>query len=557
MGFLATFSGGGSPAYKEPVRTATSSPISLSSAPASISSVTLNLNDRILVKDQADATQNGIYLFKGAGNPLVRAADANTSRELVPGLVVSVTEGDNGERTYQLITDAPIVLGTTDLDFALAVDLEADVEGILPVENGGTGVSTWSEGRVIFAGTSGETLAQDAGLHWDNSNKRLGIGLSTPSAKLQISNSGSQAGLSVYSTSTNNTATFFNQGITNYTVELNSAADSAFTGASIGGYFARGTLSARTQTLANDSLLSITASGHTGTSVAGISAGIVLAADQNTGASAFGGQIVFATTPNNTAALLPTARMVVKNDGKVGIGTLLPTEQLDVSGNIKANNFYIGDGSVTNPSFVFSSDLDTGIYRPGTNSLVIVANGNSALQLTGSGATATAVLANGGNATLNFNINATTGYGTIQARGNNLLLFDANRNTTLQGALFISNTFTPFYTPAERLEVAGNIKGEGLLLKSRHGLTGTVSVATNDYYLGCDASGGMVALTLPSAATAKQGRKLVIKSEAATGLVTITAASGESIDGSPAHILNASYESVTLVCNGTNAWFIV
>jgi hypothetical protein len=84
-----------------------------------------------------------------------------------------------------------------------------------------------------------------------------------------------------------------------------------------------------------------------------------------------------------------------------------------------------------------------------------------------------------------------------------------------------------------------------------------VTVLSNDYYVGCNSSGGAVTVALQSAATAKQGRKLVIKAESSLANVTINAAAGETIDGSASHVLNVSYESVTLVCNGANAWFIV
>ena len=437
MSFLTTFSDEASKTYKDAARAATTGPINLSSAPASIGSVNLNLNDRVLVKDQLNGAENGIYVFKGVGLPLVRSTDANSDREVLPNMLISVSEGDYADKIFELTTNGPIALGTTPLSFGLAIlpiDLTTDVVGVLPVANGGTNRSSWTEGRIPFAGSSGSSLTEDSELNWVNSTKRLGIGTASPNAKVQINNSGTQVGLSVYSTSTNNALQFFNQGTTSYTAAFYNSADSAQTGASIGGYFSRGTLAARTQSLANDVLLSLTGSGYTGSAFApSVSGGIVVAADQNTGASAFGGQVSIVTTPNSTVSL-PLPRLTVKNDGKVGIGTLLPSEQLEVNGNFKA---------------------------------------------------------------------------------------------------------------------------DGLYLKSRHGLTGAVTALSNDYYIGCDSSGGAVTVALQAAATAKQGRKLVIKAESSLANVTINAAAGQTIDGSASHVLNVSYESVTLVCNGVNGWFIV
>lgn len=438
MSFLTTFSDEASKTYKDAARTATTGPINLLSAPASIGSVNLNLNDRVLVKDQANAEENGIYVFKGAGNPMVRSTDANSDREVLPNMLISVSEGDYEDKVFELTTNGPISLGVTPLSFGLAIlpiDLTTDVVGVLPVANGGTNKSSWTEGRVVFAGASGSALAEDSELNWINSTKRLGIGTASPNAKVQINNSGTQVGLSVYSTSANNTVQFFNQGSTTYTAALYNSSDSAQTGASIGGYFSRGTLGARAQSLANDVLLSITASGHTGSAFApSISGGIVVAADQNTTAGGFGGQVSIVTTPNDTLGL-PLPRLTVKNDGNVGIGTLAPAEKLDVDGNVKA---------------------------------------------------------------------------------------------------------------------------EGLILKTRHGLTGSVTVALDDYYIGCNSSAGAVTVTLPSAATAKQGRKFVVKVESALANVQINAAASEKIDGSTTGLLlNANYEAVILVCNGVDEWFVI
>jgi hypothetical protein len=169
------------------------------------------------------------------------------------------------------------------------------------------------------------------------SSGNVGINNTSPNARLQVDQSGTQIGLAVFSTSSNNTAELFNQGTTNYTLALNSAANSAQTGASIGGYFARGTLTTRSQTLSQDSLLSISASGHTGSAVAGISAAVVLATDENTTSTAYGGQIVFATTPNSTPGGFPIPRVYIKNDGNVNFPNLTASRILatDSSKNLQ------------------------------------------------------------------------------------------------------------------------------------------------------------------------------------------------------------------------------
>ena len=77
-------------AYKDPCRAATTGNITLSGI-QTVDGVVLSVNDRVLVRAQTAAAQNGIYTAQlGAW---ARAADADTAIELVPGTVVHVTEG--------------------------------------------------------------------------------------------------------------------------------------------------------------------------------------------------------------------------------------------------------------------------------------------------------------------------------------------------------------------------------------------------------------------------------------------------------------------------------
>lgn len=61
------------------------------------------------------------------------------------------------------------------------LDLATQVTGILTVANGGTGLTTFSAGQVLFG-----PLLQSSNLYWDNTNKRLGLGTSSVSAHLHV-----------------------------------------------------------------------------------------------------------------------------------------------------------------------------------------------------------------------------------------------------------------------------------------------------------------------------------------------------------------------------------
>ena len=103
---------------KDSVRVATTANITIAddlNVGDTIDGVTLADGNRVLVKNQTDASQNGIYL---AGSSPVRAADANISAEVTAGLFVFVEEGTvGGDNGFVLTTNDPITLDTTDLEF--------------------------------------------------------------------------------------------------------------------------------------------------------------------------------------------------------------------------------------------------------------------------------------------------------------------------------------------------------------------------------------------------------------------------------------------------------
>ncbi len=88
-------------------------------------SVTLVAGDRILLKDQSTASQNGIYVVGTVGGgsaPVTRATDFDASSEVQAGSLVVVSEGTaNGNAVYELTSDAPITVGSSTIDFGLAI----------------------------------------------------------------------------------------------------------------------------------------------------------------------------------------------------------------------------------------------------------------------------------------------------------------------------------------------------------------------------------------------------------------------------------------------------
>ena len=105
---------------KEAVRVATTEAVTLSTGLESgdtLDGVTLATGNRVLVKNQATGSENGIYTVNETGAP-TRATDANVSSEVIAGMFTFVSEGTvNGNTSWVLTTDNPITLDTTPLTF--------------------------------------------------------------------------------------------------------------------------------------------------------------------------------------------------------------------------------------------------------------------------------------------------------------------------------------------------------------------------------------------------------------------------------------------------------
>ena len=106
--------------WKQPARVASTADVTIATAPAAIDGVTLNNGDRVLLKDQAIASQNGIYDFNGVGVAMTRSSDFDEDSEVVAGTVVAVEEGtDNADRIYLVTSDNPLIVDTDPITFGL------------------------------------------------------------------------------------------------------------------------------------------------------------------------------------------------------------------------------------------------------------------------------------------------------------------------------------------------------------------------------------------------------------------------------------------------------
>lgn len=103
-------------AVKAPVRAATTAAITLSGL-QTIDDIALVSGDRVLVKDQADAIDNGWYDVSTSA--WSRSVDANGNNDLVTGTLCVVAAGTvNGVTVFRLDSTGTITPGTTALTFS-------------------------------------------------------------------------------------------------------------------------------------------------------------------------------------------------------------------------------------------------------------------------------------------------------------------------------------------------------------------------------------------------------------------------------------------------------
>jgi hypothetical protein len=135
-----------------------------------VDGVTLATGERILIKNQTDATANGIYVVNATGAP-TRSADMNTDSEF-PSAYVFVEQGTtNADTGWVCTNNAPVTLGTTEIVWAQfsgagtytannGVVLNGSVFSFAP--RSGYGLQTGASGAEIkLATTSGLNLTTD------------------------------------------------------------------------------------------------------------------------------------------------------------------------------------------------------------------------------------------------------------------------------------------------------------------------------------------------------------------------------------------------------------
>ncbi|MDP3088877.1 MAG: tail fiber protein [Methylotenera sp.] len=102
--------------YKQSVRVASTTNVAAISGLLTIDGVTVVAGDRVLLKNQSTASQNGIY--EAAAGAWSRSADADTGLELNGGAIIPVESGTaNADTNWQITNDGTVTIGSTGLTF--------------------------------------------------------------------------------------------------------------------------------------------------------------------------------------------------------------------------------------------------------------------------------------------------------------------------------------------------------------------------------------------------------------------------------------------------------
>ena len=265
------------------------------SAPQTVDGVALVAGDRCLVKNQSTAADNGIYLV--AAGSWTRALDMDTWAE-VPGAYVFIETGTTQADTGWVCTSnaggtigvtaitwaqfsgagsgvSSLNFGTTGLTPASATTGAITVAGTLAVANGGTNITSYAIGDLIYASTTG-VLSKLADVATGNALISGGVGVAPSYGKialtthvsgvLPVANGGTNASTASI-TSFNNITGYTAAGATGTTsTNLVFSASPTFTG-----------------TLAAAAITASTTLGVTGTST--LSGNAIISVTDNTNAA--------------------------------------------------------------------------------------------------------------------------------------------------------------------------------------------------------------------------------------------------------------------------------
>lgn len=159
-------------------------------AALTIDGIAVSVGNRVLVKDQTSALQNGIYSVTAVGSEstnwvLTRTVDADQDPEVTPGAFTFVEEGaDNGNNGYVCTNTGTITIGTTGITWVQFSGAGQVIAGAGLTKTGntldvqvGTGIAIVSDTVTLASSVAGDGLTFNAGvLNVEGTADRITVG---------------------------------------------------------------------------------------------------------------------------------------------------------------------------------------------------------------------------------------------------------------------------------------------------------------------------------------------------------------------------------------------
>ena len=291
--------------------------------------------------------------------------------------------------------------------------------------------------------------------------------------------------------------------------------------------------------------------------------GVALLAGGGTGLSSYtaGDMLYYAAGTLLSKLAIGTANYVNVSTGTAPSWALVVNANIDAAAAIArtkiangtASHVVINDGSGT-----FSSEATLAVTRGGlalasyTTGDIVYASGATAISKLGIGSTGQALKVVGGIPA--WGTLAEVGGGTNQTTyTTGDILYASAANTLSKLAAGASGTF---------------LKSNGVAAPSWDSVAQTFAVAskatadspytvlTTDNLIVCNAAAGVMTLNL-YAASGNAGKQIIVKkTDSSANSVTIDGNASETIDGATTYVVTIQYESVHLVCDGSN-WHLI
>lgn len=195
---------------------------------------------------------------------------------------------------------------------------------------------------------------------------------------------------------------------------------------------------------------------------------------------------------------------------------------------LQAQAANVTNGSTTIPNFR-NLEVNGDVTLTGNT-----ANGYALLQVTSSGGSS--LWTDGGSVTYLTDTTDNVGIGI----------------TTASTELYVNGDVTAV---GEFIELTGSSVTGGFTLITTSKSSSFTADSNATVYL-VDASSAAVTVTLPASSGVTNRVYYVKKTDSSSNLVTVDGNSAETIDGSTTTDLTAQYESIVIVCDGSN-WFIL